>query len=150
MIMLAMKLALFVVYFLVSLFLPLSSVIAAPTPTPVERIQLNPPPQGGVPSDTSLNTLIANAITIIFTIAAVLVLVMLIWGAIQWILSAGDKDAVGNARKRITNALIGLAILALAFLIVRVVGAIVGLDILKGLDIPTLFAPPPPTPTPKP
>lgn len=90
---------------------------------------------------TDINTVFQNAIRIIFVIAAILVLVYLIWGAFQWITSGGDKEAVDKARKRITHAIIGLFILALAFLIITVVGQIVGINIVGNLTIPTLNSP---------
>lgn len=43
--------------------------------------------------------------------------VFLVWGGIEWMLSAGDKTKVESAQKRITNALIGVAIVASAFAI---------------------------------
>ena len=43
--------------------------------------------------------------------------VFLVWGGVEWMLSAGDKTKVENAQKRITNALIGVAIVASAFAI---------------------------------
>src|SRR3990170_6316276 len=76
-------------------------------------IQVFAPPNSGIDPGTSLTTLFANALRIVFIIATLAVLVMLIIGAFQWIISGGDKDAVANARKKITNALIGLALLAL-------------------------------------
>ncbi len=92
----------------------------------------------GIGSNTTLGTIVKNSVTLIFTIAAVLVLTMLIWGGIEWVLSGGDKEKVANARKRIIGSLIGMAIVALAFLIVRVIGGIVGFDILTNLQVPSL------------
>lgn len=92
----------------------------------------------GLPGDTPINTIFQNAITIIFIGAAILVLIMLIVGAFQWILSGGDKEAVGKARGRIINALIGLAILALAFVILTVVGKLVNVDLTGAFTIPSL------------
>ncbi|MDP3758412.1 MAG: hypothetical protein Q8Q86_01725, partial [Candidatus Daviesbacteria bacterium] len=65
-------------------------------------------------------------------------LFMLIIGAFQWITSGGDKEGVESARKRITHALIGFAILALAFLIVQVVGQVVNINILDIQSLPVL------------
>ena len=103
-------------------------------------IQIKPPASGVNPS-TPVGTVLTNALTIIFVIAALAVLFMLIIGAFQWITSGGDKEKVGAARGRITNALIGLAILALAFLITVVVGQIVNINILDLKSIPTLDQP---------
>ena len=57
---------------------------------------------------------------------------MLIWGGIEWVLSAGDKEKVANARKRIIASLVGLVIIALAYFILKIVGPIFAFD----LDVP--------------
>jgi len=92
----------------------------------------------GITGSTEINQIIANALTIITTIAVIAVLAMLLFGALQWIISGGEKEKVAAARGRITNALIGLAILGLAFVIVTVVGTIIGVDVLQDLKIPSL------------
>ncbi|OGE26818.1 hypothetical protein A3H85_01285 [Candidatus Daviesbacteria bacterium RIFCSPLOWO2_02_FULL_40_8] len=112
-----------------------TSALAVVTPT--IGVQLKPPTQGINPG-TPVGTLLSNALTIIFVIAALAVLFMLIIGAFQWITSGGDKEKVGKARDRITQALVGLAILALAFLITVVVGQVLSINILDIKSIPTL------------
>lgn len=111
----------------------------APTPTnaPGIPIRIVAPLQGINPA-TTIGSLLSNVLTIIFVLAAILVLFMLVVGAFQWITSGGDKEGVGKARDRITHALIGLAILALAFLIVQVVGQVVNINILNLQSLPTL------------
>lgn len=83
----------------------------------------------------SLSDFIQKALVLVFTVGAFIVLLMLIVGAYEWITSGGDKEAVGKARNRIINALIGLIILALAFALVRLIGAFTGLE-LTNLQIP--------------
>ena|SRR3989344_2980153 len=99
-----------------------------------------PSPVSGIDPNAEVGTIFGNAITIIFIVAIVLVLFFVIIGAFQWITSGGDKEKYGKARGSITHALIGLAILALAFLIVRVAGNIVNVDFFdpEGLKIPSL------------
>ncbi len=92
------------------------------------------PPKGQ--GYTELGPFIANMLTLAFGLAILIVLVMMIWGAFEWITSGGDKDAVGKARNRIVNALIGLAVLAVAFALARVAGQFLGFDITK-IPIPT-------------
>lgn len=94
-------------------------------------------PAQGINPGTDPRIIITNAITIVFVVAVLAVLVYLIWGAFEWITSGGEKDAIGKAQKKITNALIGLAILALAFVIARVVGAVLGID-FSNLSLPRL------------
>lgn len=92
----------------------------------------------GVPATTEVGTVIANAIKIVFVLALIAALAMLIYGAFEWIISGGEKEKVGNARNRITSALIGLAILGLSFVIITFVGKLVGIDNIFDLKIPTL------------
>lgn len=98
----------------------------------------------GIKAGTPLDTLMQNAFTIVFAVAALTVLVFLIYGAFKWITSGGEKEGTKSARTYITNALVGLAVLALAFVILRVVGGIVGFDVLNSFNIPRLDASPRP------
>ncbi len=93
------------------------------------------PPAEGVTASPSV--VLTSAFRIIFVVASLAVLFMLILGAFQWITSGGEKEAVGKARGRIVNALIGLVILALSFVILRVVGGIVNINLFSGV-IPSL------------
>lgn len=102
-------------------------------------ISIKPPRagQGGINPNADIGTVISNIITIIFAVAIIAVLLMLVIGAFNWITSGGDKEAVGKARQRIINALIGLVVLAVAFLIANVAGQIVNINIFK-LVLPSL------------
>lgn len=103
-----------------------------------ETIQISPPIlQGKRVGYTSLADFINKVIILAFIIAVIAVLVMLIWGAIQWIFSGGEKEAVAGARNRILHALIGLAILAVAFALARVAGQFLGFDIFGTFTIPS-------------
>jgi len=90
------------------------------------------------PAVSSVGDVISNALTIVFIAAALAVLIYLIIGAFKWITSGGDKDAIGKARGTIVNALIGLAILALAFFITVLFGQILNINILDMPKLPTL------------
>jgi len=54
-------------------------------------------------------------------IAAILVFLYLVWGGIEWITSAGDKTKTETAQKRISNAIIGLAIVATAWAVWNII-----------------------------
>ena len=113
----------------------LSSFISAST-TLADQIDIPKPAVGY----SSLSSFVTNIMTLAFGLAILIVLVMLIWGAFEWITSGGDKETVGKARGRIVNALIGLAVLAVAFALAKLAGQFLGFDITKNIPIPT---PPP-------
>jgi len=96
-------------------------------------IDITPPRQGY----KDLGNFVTNILTLAFSIALLVVLVMLIWGAFEWIVSGGDKEAVGHARNRIINALIGLAVLAIAFALAKVAAQFLGFPDFTNLPIPT-------------
>jgi hypothetical protein len=82
-----------------------------------------------------VQTIVKNVIFLFFTIGGLGSVVYFLWGAVDWILSGGDKEKVSNARKKMTHALIGLALLALSFVIIRTVGQVVGFNPLGNLQI---------------
>jgi hypothetical protein len=92
-------------------------------------------------SASTLSTLIKNLVTLFYSIGALGFTIMILWGSVNWILSGGDKEAVSNARKRITTALIGLFLLALSFPIINIIAQISGIDILGNLPLKNLSTP---------
>ncbi len=91
-------------------------------------IRVNPPDKVGY---TDIGVFISNVLTLIFSLATIVVLLMLVWGAFEWITSGGDKEAVGKARNKILNALIGLAVLAVAFAVAKLAANFLGFDFLQ-------------------
>ena len=119
---------------LAGLLSSLSYLFLASKAFAADNIVVSPPPQGY----KDLGVFITNVLTLAFGIAILVVLVMLVWGAFEWITSGGDKEAVGKARNRIINALIGLAVLAVAYALTKVAGQFLGFDLTTtGFPIPT-------------
>jgi len=81
----------------------------------------------------SVNVLISVILNASITIASIIFLGLLIFGGITFIMNAGSGDAkkTGQGKAAITNALIGLAIVLLAFTIIQIIEALTGLTILK-------------------
>lgn len=81
-------------------------------------------------SDGGFGIFLGGIMNAAMTIAAILVLAFLIWGAIEWITSAGDKSKIESARNKISNAITGIIILAAVTAIFLVVQGFLGLDVL--------------------
>ena len=79
--------------------------------------------------------LITNVVGLFFIFAFFLAFLYLIMGGIQWITGGGDKSQLEQARNKITNALIGLVIVAAAYAVFTLVGQFFGLDV-KSLKLP--------------
>lgn len=78
------------------------------------------------------------AVSVAFIIGALLFFAYFVWGAIEWIISGGDKQKLESARSRITNALIGLVILFASFAIITLIQNFFHISILT-LDISKLI-----------
>lgn len=93
---------------------------------------------GGVSVEKTVENIVVNVVSILFAVGGIGVVVYFVWGAVDWILSGGDKEKVSNARKKMTHALIGLALLSLSFVIINLVGTIVGFNPLGNLQLRNL------------
>ncbi len=85
---------------------------------------------GGEANNDVFQQMAGNTIGHIVRLAMVggglLMLFYLLWGGLDWILSQGEKEKLEKARRKITNAVIGLMIIVVAY---TVVGLLAG-DIL--------------------
>jgi hypothetical protein len=74
----------------------------------------------------NINRLLDNIVGIFFAAAAIAFIIMFVWGAVQMILSAGDKEAISKARGKITWAIVGITLLGLSYFIFQLLQAITG------------------------
>ena len=72
----------------------------------------------------NLGDIISGLLNIAMYVAIFLAFYYLIWGAFQYLMAQGNKEELGKARARITWAIIGLAIVLMAFLIAQFMGQI--------------------------
>jgi len=81
-------------------------------------------------SDGGFGIFFGSMMRAAMTVAAILVFAFLIWGAIEWITSAGDKGKMESARNKISNAIVGLVILAAVTAIFLVLQQFLGIEVL--------------------
>lgn len=98
-------------------------------------------PRGPNVNIQSLGLLIGNALALLLIIAAIAAFIFLILGGIQWITSGGDKQGLEGARNKITNAVVGLIIVAAAWAVMFLVGQFLGIENLftSGLQVPRAY-----------
>ena len=99
---------------------------------------------GVASTEGSLGKLFGTVFSMAVTVGALFVFFQLVTGSLNWINSQGDKEKITKAQKQITNALIGLVILVLVWvLFFTIAGDIFGIFEKEGdgwkLVIPTLF-----------
>lgn len=76
-----------------------------------------------------ISIFLGQLVKLAFVAAGLIFLFMVIFSALQWILSGGEKDKVEGARKRLTYAIIGLVVLSLAFVVTKLIGEITNFKI---------------------
>lgn len=123
-----------------------ASIFGQTTPTP-QNIPLEAP--AGSIKDAPLANIPQFAIQLLFIIGIVVAVAFLIYGGIKWILSGGDKAKLEAARGHIVAAIVGLVIVAGAFLIISILFQILGAPnpITEAFCVPTLLNPDPVCPT---
>jgi len=77
-----------------------------------------PPP--GSPGSTSdpiigIAKLFGVALQLILLVAAILLLIYLLWGALDWLTSGGEKEKILKAQNKIVNAVVGMVLVIAVF-----------------------------------
>lgn len=85
----------------------------------------------------ALATLIASLWRAIIVLGGIALLLYLVWGGIEWIMAGSDSGKLESAKQRMTQAVVGMAILAATVAIAVFIGSILKIDLLN----PTFFGP---------
>lgn len=86
---------------------------------------------------TAAGNIIRGLIMAALIFATVATLIYLVIGGVQWITAGGDKNQLENARNKITNAIIGLIIVASAWAVWIFIGNFIGINV-EELPFPTI------------
>lgn len=78
---------------------------------------------------TCIANLVSNIVSVALIIASVTFFILLVWAGIDWLTSGGDKARVESAQKRITNALIGIIIVASSWALYQLVLNFLGVNL---------------------
>ena len=94
---------------------------------------------GNAAGPTGVGSILSGVIGVFLVMAFVMAFIFLLVGGLNWITSGGDKAKLQLARDRITNAIIGLIVVAAAWAVMMIVSDFVGID-FPNLNIPTVGA----------
>lgn len=78
-----------------------------------------------------LGGLLARLWWTVVIVGGLALLIFLIWGGIDYLNSQGEAEKIKNAQSKITHALMGMAILAASFAIMKITEGIFGFNLLK-------------------
>lgn len=85
----------------------------------------------GAVAANPLAPLIARLWQTIVVAGALMVIVMLVWGALDWLMSEGDPEKLKNAKNKIIHTMFGIGLLAASFAVVWFIRTLFGFDLLK-------------------
>src|SRR3989338_6473758 len=83
--------------------------------------QFSAPSGGPIGNVSSVTGLIGRFIQILLADAGLIAVIFLIIGGFRYITAGGNEETAEEAKKTVTNAIIGIVIVILAFVIVRVI-----------------------------
>lgn len=86
-----------------------------------------PLPTSGPNKISTLSDLVNRVVQFLIPLAAVILLLVFIWGGYEFMVSQGSPDKIKSAQAKFTTGIIGLVLLLLAYIIVKVISSIFGL-----------------------
>ncbi len=84
---------------------------------------------------------VSTFIGFLTALAGLMFLIYLIFAALSWITSGGDKGKVEHAREQMTQAALGLVVVIAAYSIAGIVGGVLGINILNPIQVLEMIAP---------
>lgn len=86
---------------------------------------------------TDIGVLISRVISVAFIVAGIMTFGFLVYGGMTWLTAGGDKGNTEKARSVITNAVVGLAIIAASWALMKLISYFFGVDVFEGnINIP--------------
>jgi len=79
------------------------------------------------PNIKSIGDLVNRIFQFLIPLAAVILLIVFIWGGYDYMMSQGSPEKVKSAQAKITTGIIGLVLLLLSYVFVRLISQIFGL-----------------------
>lgn len=80
---------------------------------------------------TSIGDVINDILPYIYSLAGIVLLLLLISGGIGLMTAAGDPKKVESSQKRITSAIIGVIIIFISFFVVQFLSRLLGIERLN-------------------
>ena len=88
---------------------------------------------------TAISGILRTFIQVLILGGIIIFIFQFLLGGIKWITSGGDEAKVKEAREQVTQALIGLVIVFVAFAIAKLIEAVFGVNI-QNLTVPSFVS----------
>lgn len=85
----------------------------------------------GVATLRGLEAIFSNMVSVILGLAGIVLFLLLVIGGFRYITSGGDPKKVEQARNTLTYAIAGILVIALSFLVLRIIQELTGADVTE-------------------
>ena len=96
--------------------------------------KLSPPPEI-ISGPGTTNTIVRFGLNLLVVTGITASLIYMLLAGIKWITSGGDKQKIEEARKGITYSIVGIIIISLSFVIIHLIGEILGVQLLSSFGV---------------
>lgn len=86
-------------------------------------------PAGNVMYLRGLEGVFANIVSVVVGLGAIALFIMLLIGGFNYITAGGDPQKSAAAKKTLTFAIVGITLIASAYMILRIIHAITGVNV---------------------
>ncbi len=76
---------------------------------------------GGLNNSQSLSDLIVNVVRLLLTFSGVIAILFVIIGGFQYVTSGGNEETAEKGKKTVINAIIGIILIILSYVIINVI-----------------------------
>ena len=90
--------------------------------------------ENDVPTLLCLGEVLGRVVTVLLMFSGAVSVLFMIWGAIRFILAAGDPKGLAQAKNMFTYSLAGLIIIILSFALIMFFGDLLGVEPLSTLQ----------------
>lgn len=116
---------------ILTLFLFLSFTFTAPAHAAVDWGTVSGCTESGVATIKGLECAFSNFVSVILAFAGIVLFIMFVVGGFRYLTSGGDPKAIEAAKGTLTQAIVGLVILVLAFLILKLIETITNVPVTQ-------------------
>jgi len=75
----------------------------------------------------NLSDVINKIVELVIPLAGIILLLVLIWGGYDFMMSQGQPEKIKNAQAKITTGIIGFVLLIISYIVVKLIARIFGL-----------------------
>jgi len=115
------KFASFLIVATLAILIAAPAIVAAQTDPSTTNYGLTEFTGVDIGKNESLQNTIANIINIVLGFLGIIAVIIILAGGFKWMTASGNEDQVGEARKMIIQAVAGLAVIFLAYIIANFV-----------------------------